>query len=163
MTPVSSSTNLVARLLKLIGRRENGPSERLKELLKTCDKDHRDKLEARFNEMGKMFLAKYTKPNTDHPGSHESIAKMRLRSGEILAYKILEAILFREKSKNKAWSSLLEQNMFHRVLFACCLEIVIFSYNSPSRTFPWILNTLELKDYDFYKVKLLNLGLFCKI
>ena len=42
--------------------------------------------------------------------------------------------------------------MFHRVMFGCCLEIVIFSYNSPSRTFPWVLNTFDLKAFHFYKV-----------
>ena len=60
--------------------------------------------------------------------------------------------MIKEKTKNKPFSNLLEQDIFHRVLFACCLEIVIFSYNSPSRTFPWILNSFELKDFDFYKV-----------
>ena len=60
--------------------------------------------------------------------------------------------MIKEKTKNKPFSNLLEQDIFHRVLFACCLEIVIFSYNSPSRTFPWILNAFELKDFDFYKV-----------
>ena len=72
--------------------------------------------------------------------------------GEILYYKNLETILLKEKAKNKPLSNLLEQDMFHRVIFGCCLEIVIFSYNSPSRTFPWILNTFSLKDFHFYKV-----------
>ena len=107
----------------------------------------------RIKEMGQTFLTKYTTSNTGgHPGSHESIAKKRLQMGEILTYKILEAILFKEKSKNKAWNTLLEQDQFHRVLFACCLEIVIFCYNSISRTFPWLLNVFNLQDYHFYKV-----------
>ncbi len=115
-------------------------------------KDPSEAIANRIKEMGQVFLDKYTTPNTDHPGSHESIGKTRLRYGEVLYYKILEAILFKEKSKNKAWTNLLEQDMFHRVLFACCLEIVIFSYKSPSRTFPWVLNTFDLKDFHFYKV-----------
>ena len=102
--------------------------------------------------MGEVFLSKYTTPNVDHPGTHESIAKRRLEMGEILYYKNLETILLKEKAKNKPLSNLLEQDMFHRVIFGCCLEIVIFSYNSPSRTFPWILNTFSLKDFHFYKV-----------
>ena len=69
-----------------------------------------------------------------------------------LPFFFTETILIKEKTKNKPFSNLLEQDIFHRVLFACCLEIVIFSYNSPSRTFPWILNSFELKDFDFYKV-----------
>ena len=46
---------------------------------------------------------------------------------------------------------ILAQDTFHRSLFACCLEIVIFSYNS-QRTFPWILETFDLEAIHFYKV-----------
>jgi len=41
--------------------------------------------------------------------------------------------------------------VFHQSLFACCLEIVIYSYNS-QRTFPWVLEALNLESYYFYKV-----------
>ncbi|PSN32145.1 hypothetical protein C0J52_22608 [Blattella germanica] len=47
--------------------------------------------------------------------------------------------------------NLLDQEIFHQTLFACCLEIVIYSYNS-QRTFPWILEALNLEAYYFYKV-----------
>ena len=46
---------------------------------------------------------------------------------------------------------LLEHDIFHRSLFACCLEIVIFSYNS-QRTFPWVVDIFDLHVYNFYKV-----------
>lgn len=36
-------------------------------------------------------------------------------------------------------------------MFACCLEIVIYSYKS-HRSFPWILTALNLEPYYFYKV-----------
>jgi retinoblastoma-like protein 1 len=49
------------------------------------------------------------------------------------------------------FQNLLEQEVFHQSLFACCLEIVIYSYNS-QRTFPWVLETLSLEPYYFYKV-----------
>ena len=143
-----------SRLLRLIGKHGNEPSEKLKELFATCHKNPTEDIANRLNDMGQIFLTKYNMPNTEEKiiKSHESIAKKRLSMGEIMNYKILEAILFKEKAKNKAWTSLLEQDGFHRVLFACCLEIVIFSYNSPSRTFPWVLNIFNLQDYHFYKV-----------
>jgi retinoblastoma-like protein 1 len=47
--------------------------------------------------------------------------------------------------------NLLEQEVFHQTLFACCLEIVIYSYNS-QRIFPWVLEALNLESYYFYKV-----------
>jgi retinoblastoma-like protein 1 len=152
LTPVSSSTYLVSRLIKLLGRRENGPSTKLKELFATCDTDPTEMIANRVKELGDIFYTKYTSPNLEHPGSHEPIARMRLRMGAILYYKNLETILFKERANNKPLGNLLGQEQFHSVLFACCLEIVIFSYNSPSRTFPWVLNTFDLKEFHFYKV-----------
>ncbi|KAL4676524.1 hypothetical protein H8959_010669 [Pygathrix nigripes] len=46
---------------------------------------------------------------------------------------------------------LLEQDIFHHSLMACCLEIVLFAYSSP-RTFPWIIEVLNLQPFYFYKV-----------
>ena len=152
MTPVSSSTNLVMRLLKLIGRLKPEPSDRLKDLFSSCDKNPMESIVNRVQEMGEIFYTKYTTPNLEHPGSHEPIARKRLSMGQILYFKNLETILLGEKAKNKPISNLLEHDEFHRVLLACCLEIVIFSYNSPSRTFPWILDCFDLKDYHFLKV-----------
>ena len=83
---------------------------------------------------------------------------MRLNMGVTLYYKLLEKILFTEKAKNKPLTNLLDQELFHQALFACCLEIVIFSYNS-QRTFPWILNTFGLEAIHFYKV----IEIMCKL
>lgn len=38
LTPVSSSTQLVSRLLRLIGKHGNEPSDKLKELFATCER-----------------------------------------------------------------------------------------------------------------------------
>ncbi|XP_053571925.1 retinoblastoma-like protein 1 [Bombina bombina] len=48
-------------------------------------------------------------------------------------------------------SALLEQDIFHRSLIACCLEIVLFAYSSP-RVFPWTIDILKLSPFYFYKV-----------
>ena len=109
MTPVSSSTNLVARLIKLLGRREAGPSDKLKELFSSCDKNPMDSITKRVKDLGEIFYTKYVTPNMDHPGSHEPIARKRLQMGEILYWKNLETILVSEKAKNKPLSNLLEQ------------------------------------------------------
>ena len=45
----------------------------------------------------------------------------------------------------------MEEENFHVGLFACSLEIVLFSYNS-QRRFPWILEAFDLHAYHFYKV-----------
>lgn len=46
---------------------------------------------------------------------------------------------------------ILEQDMFHRSLIACCLEIVIFSYHPPGE-FQWVLHIFDIPPYHFYKV-----------
>ena len=119
VTPVSSSTYLVSRLVKLLGKRDNGPSEKLTEIFNSClsneNKNPATEIENRIKEMGDVFNTKYTTPNLDHPGSHETIANMRLKCGQILYYKILEAILTKEKAKNKPLAILLDKDMFHRV------------------------------------------------
>lgn len=46
---------------------------------------------------------------------------------------------------------LVEKDLFYQCVFACCLEIVLFSYGSPNK-FPWILNTLEIQAFHFVKV-----------
>lgn len=46
---------------------------------------------------------------------------------------------------------LLEQDIFHCSLVACCLEVVLFSYSS-QRTFPWIINIFKLTPFYFFKV-----------
>ena len=143
------------RLLRVIGKHGNEPSEKLKDLFATCDKNPKEGIANRLKEMGQIFLTKYsTTPNNDEKviKKYESIDKQRLSMGEILYYKILEDILTKGKGKDSSWTSWLEQDVIHRAVFACCLEIVLFSYNSPSRTFPWVLNTFNLPDYHFQKV-----------
>lgn len=48
--------------------------------------------------------------------------------------------------------NLLLNEVFIQCLFACCLEIVIYSYKSNDKKFPWILKALNLDAYYFYKV-----------
>uniref|UniRef100_A0A8B9U3N8 RB transcriptional corepressor like 1 n=1 Tax=Anas zonorhyncha TaxID=75864 RepID=A0A8B9U3N8_9AVES len=76
-----------------------------------------------------------------------------LKLAEILYYKILETIMVQETRRlhGKDMTALLEQDVFHRSLMACCLEIVLFAYSSP-RTFPWIIEVLDLRPFYFYKV-----------
>ena len=171
---MSTATYLVSRLNALLGRREAEPTAKLKELLSSSS-EHNNKDEegdsdgkkgekekssnaleeaitSRVKQMGDRFCQHYTAPSDMHPGSHDSFARMRLRMAVVLYYKLLEAILTKEKSQGKPLANLLSQDIFHQALFTCCLEIVIFSYNS-QRTFPWILDTFQLEPIHFYKVR----------
>ncbi|XP_069112560.1 retinoblastoma-like protein 1 isoform X2 [Argopecten irradians] len=159
ITPVSTATQSVGRLQHLLSGRKTGPSEELLQLFQECKKDPNDSIIPRLKEMGDVFCNHYVQPTDDHPGAHIDFAKRRLQLGESLYFKTLESIITSERKRRKKGSkeslapitALLEQDMFHRSLIACCLEIVIFSYNS-QRMFPWIVEIFELSAYHFYKV-----------
>ncbi|ELT96854.1 hypothetical protein CAPTEDRAFT_120947 [Capitella teleta] len=148
ITPVSTATQSVSRLQSLLSGRKTSPSECLLEIFKLCSRNPHEDIMARVKEMGETFCERYAQPSDDHPGSHVDFAKKRLQLGESLYFKALENVM---KNEMKRKQNLLEQDIFHRSLFASCLEIVIFSYNS-QRAFPWIIDVFNLDPYHFYKV-----------
>lgn len=69
---------------------------------------------------------------------------------------LLREVLLREVQSKAAWSvcvlqCILEQDVFHRSLLACCLEVVLFSYKPPG-DFPNVIDVFQLQAYHFYKV-----------
>eukprot|EP00106_Octopus_bimaculoides_P009076 XP_014776518.1 PREDICTED: retinoblastoma-like protein 2 [Octopus bimaculoides] len=130
ITPISTATQSVSRLQALLSGRKTSPSDGL--------------------------IAIFEEPS-DHPGAHSDFARNRLQLAESLYFKTLESIAVDEKKRfsvkdgNKDLTVVLEHDIFQRSLFACCLEIVIFSYNS-QRTFPWIAEIFELSPCHFYRV-----------
>lgn len=154
ITPVSTATQSVSKLQALLSGRKTSPSDTLLEIFNIGSKNHLDSIVKCEKEMGEIFCKSYAQPSGDHPGSHVDFAKKRLQLGESLYYKSLETIMLAEKKRvpnNFDFKGLLEQTMFQKTLFACCLEVVIFSYNS-QRTFPWIIDVFNLEPYYFYKV-----------
>ncbi|GIY19302.1 retinoblastoma-like protein 1 [Caerostris extrusa] len=154
ITPVSTATQGVSRLQKLLLGREACPSETLKNIFADCSSNPEEKTVNRIKEMGETFCTCYAMPSEDHIGSHTEFAKKRLALGENLYYKALEDIMVLEQKRLPAktdFSNMLDLDAFHSSLFACCLEIVIFSYNS-QRSFPWVLQIFNLQPYFFYKV-----------
>ncbi|ELU08799.1 hypothetical protein CAPTEDRAFT_192080 [Capitella teleta] len=160
ITPVSTATQSVSRLQSLLSGRKTSPSECLLEIFKLCSRNPHEDIMARVKEMGETFCERYAQPSDDHPGSHVDFAKKRLQLGESLYFKALENVMKNEMKRKQVkeaagkttdFSNLLEQDIFHRSLFASCLEIVIFSYNS-QRAFPWIIDVFNLDPYHFYKV-----------
>ncbi|XP_074644237.1 retinoblastoma-like protein 1 [Tubulanus polymorphus] len=156
VTPVSTATQSVSKLQALLSGRKTSPSDCLLLIFKECAESPNDVIVKRVKDMGEIFCTSYAQPYNDHPGSQIDFAKKRLQLGESLYYKILENVIMHERkimaSKDKsALSSIFENEVFHKCLFACCLEVVIYSYNS-QRSFPWIVDIFELSTYDFYKV-----------
>ncbi|XP_027560514.1 retinoblastoma-like protein 1 isoform X2 [Neopelma chrysocephalum] len=153
ITPVASATQSVSRLQNMVAGLKNAPSEQLTAIFESCARSPMESIMSRVKEIGETFCCSYTQSTAEQPGSHIDFAVNRLKLAEILYYKILETIMVQETRRlhGKDLTALLEQDLFHRSLLACCLEIVLFAYSSP-RTFPWIIEVLDLRPFYFYKV-----------
>uniref|UniRef100_A0AAY4EVT7 Retinoblastoma-like protein 1 n=1 Tax=Denticeps clupeoides TaxID=299321 RepID=A0AAY4EVT7_9TELE len=153
VTPVSSATQSVSRLQSMVTGLRNTPSENLLQIFKSCSRDPTEAILNRVKSLGETFKQYYTKQEDDMPGSHMDFAENRLKLAEILYYKILENVMSQEmkRQQGKDMAFLLEQDIFHSSLLACCLEVILFSYSS-QKTFPWITEVFKLQPYYFYKV-----------
>ncbi|XP_072100960.1 retinoblastoma-like protein 1 isoform X1 [Mobula birostris] len=153
VTPVSSATQSVSRLQTMVMGLKNTPSEHLLQIFNSCSRNPIEAISARVKEIGDIFCQHYSQSTENQAGSHIDFAIKRLRLAEILYWKILETVMVQESRRNpgKDMTVLLEQDIFHSSLMACCLEIILSSYNS-QRTFPWIIDILNLSPFYFYKV-----------
>ncbi|XP_046481637.1 retinoblastoma-like protein 1 isoform X1 [Neodiprion pinetum] len=153
VTLLSTATQGVCRLQALLAGRKPAPSDTLKEILNSCTQDTEATIEARVNEIGEQFYRNYTQNTEDSDTTNVDFGRKRLQLAQTLFYKLLETILSDEKRKNPNFDimNLVSQEIFHQCLFACCLEIVIYSYKS-HRSFPWILTAVNVEPYYFYKV-----------
>uniref|UniRef100_A0A669QYD7 RB transcriptional corepressor like 2 n=1 Tax=Phasianus colchicus TaxID=9054 RepID=A0A669QYD7_PHACC len=79
----------------------------------------------------------------------EQIFSKHFRRAEVLYYKVLESVI--EQERRRLGDAVLEQDVFHRSLLACCLEIVTFTYKLPG-SFPFITEIFDIPVYHFYKV-----------
>ncbi|GLG97802.1 Uncharacterized protein GBIM_04488 [Gryllus bimaculatus] len=150
ITPVSTAMQAVSRLRTLLVGRPSSPSETLLAIFRKCSRNPQERVEKLVRDFGEQFCTSFRQSKDEDI----DFAPKRLQLGESLYYKLLENILEDEKKKKPAdfdLSVLLENDVFHQSLFACCLEIVIYSYNS-QRTFPWILEAFNLCPFHFYKV-----------
>uniref|UniRef100_A0A673LMH5 Retinoblastoma-like protein 1 n=1 Tax=Sinocyclocheilus rhinocerous TaxID=307959 RepID=A0A673LMH5_9TELE len=153
VTPVSSATQSVSRLQSMVSGLRNAPSDALVQIFNSCSRNPTESILNRVKTMGERFKQAYTKPTDDLPGAHMDFAENRLKLAEILYFKILENIMTQEMKRlqGKDMAVLLEQEVLHCSLLACCLEVVLFAYSS-RRTFPWILEIFQIPPFYFYKV-----------
>uniref|UniRef100_A0A672FYU8 Retinoblastoma-like protein 1 n=1 Tax=Salarias fasciatus TaxID=181472 RepID=A0A672FYU8_SALFA len=153
VTPVSSATQSVSRLQSMVAGLRTAPSEALIQIFKSCSRDPTESILGRVKTLGQTFKEHYTNDSEDTPGAHIDFAENRMKLAEILYYKILENVMAQETKRlqGRDMSALLEQDIFHCSLMACCLEVVLFAYSS-QRTFPWIINIFKLAPFYFFKV-----------
>uniref|UniRef100_A0AAX7U119 Retinoblastoma-like 2 (p130) n=1 Tax=Astatotilapia calliptera TaxID=8154 RepID=A0AAX7U119_ASTCA len=149
-SPLSSAMKSVGRLHTLLSGTKQGPSAKLAET--SCARDPSNAISRRLNDMFDVFSQHYEDGATDG-GRAMDMAVKYFHLAEALYYRILESVIEREKMilGDADLSCILEQDIFHRSLLACCLEIVIFSYRPPG-DFPNVLGIFQLPAYHFYKV-----------
>ncbi|XP_019859689.1 PREDICTED: retinoblastoma-like protein 1 [Amphimedon queenslandica] len=110
----------------------------------------------RVDLMSSSFLSSFKSDLFESP---DNFALVRLQLTKSLYYKLLTLIITDEEKKQKLSTNkqlsiqlMLEHDYFHKSLFALSAEMVLFSYSSHSRVFPWILSVIDIHCYHFYKV-----------
>ena len=68
-----------------------------------------------------------------------------------LYYLALENLIKIEKNKGSEVTGILQSDKFHRALFACCTETVLYIVNTSLGTFEDILRIFEISAFDFWK------------
>ncbi|OXU30844.1 hypothetical protein TSAR_012648 [Trichomalopsis sarcophagae] len=153
--PNANPTQSVIRLQSLLVGCQALPSEKLLEMFKNRSPDIQTFVDSKIQDFGKMFCEAYS-PKVTEQAENNCIdyGKKRLQSAQTLFYKVLELVLNDEMSKKPNFdvTILLKNHDFLQCLFACCCEIVLYSYHYKERTFPWILKALNIEAYLFYKV-----------
>ncbi|MEE6512107.1 hypothetical protein FKM82_019041 [Ascaphus truei] len=151
-TPVSSATHSVSRLFSILTGHKPAPSERLLQILRACARNPTLAISRRLKEMYDRYC-QHTQPEEEESNYCRDIATKYFRLAEVLYYKVLESIIEGEKKRlgDTDLSGILEQDVFHRSLLSCCLEITTFSYKPPGN-FPHVIDMFEVAPYHFYKV-----------
>ncbi|XP_061577567.1 retinoblastoma-like protein 2 [Cololabis saira] len=152
-SPLSSAMKSVGRLHTLLSGTKQGPSAKLTETLGGCARDPSSVINQRLKDMYDVFSQHYEESGADGRGMEKDMAVRYFQLAEALYYRALESIVEREKMilGDADLSCILEQDIFHRSLLACCLEIVTFSYRPPG-DFPNVISIFQLPAYHFYKV-----------
>ncbi|KAG8563380.1 hypothetical protein GDO81_016044 [Engystomops pustulosus] len=151
-TPVSSATYSVSRLFSILSGFKAAPSEKLQQMLSACSRNPTQTIFKCLKEMLDVFYEH--KISEGGESQHcKDISKKYFRLAEALYYKVVESVVEREKKRlgDVDLSNILEQEIFHKSLIACCLEVIMFSYKPPG-TFPQIMEMFDLVPYQFYKV-----------
>ncbi|XP_060892212.1 retinoblastoma-like protein 2 isoform X1 [Labrus mixtus] len=152
-SPVSLAMKSVGRLHTLLSGTKQGPSAKLTQTLRNCARDPSDVISQRLKDMFELFCQHLEDSGAEDSGMGKDMAVKYFHLAEALYYRMLESIIEREKMilGDADLSCILEQDVFHRSLLVCCLEIVVFSYRPPG-DFPKLINIFQLPAYHFYKV-----------
>uniref|UniRef100_A0A8B9Q9L1 RB transcriptional corepressor like 2 n=1 Tax=Apteryx owenii TaxID=8824 RepID=A0A8B9Q9L1_APTOW len=152
VTPVSIATYSLSRLHTMLAGLRNAPSENLEQILRACSRDPSQSIANRVKEMYEVYC-QCVQSEGEFSNFSKDVASKHFRRAEVLYYKVLESVIEQERRRlgDTDLSAILEQDVFHRSLLACCLEIITFTYKPPGN-FPFITEIFDIPVYHFYKV-----------
>ncbi|XP_075366738.1 retinoblastoma-like protein 2 isoform X3 [Mycteria americana] len=152
VTPVSIATYSLSRLHTMLAGLKNAPSENLEQILRACSRDPSQSIANRVKEMYEVYCQSM-QTEGEFSNFSKDVASKHFRRAEVLYYKVLESVIEQERRRlgDTDLSAILEQDVFHRSLLACCLEIITFTYKPPGN-FPFITEIFDIPVYHFYKV-----------
>ncbi|KAK2508593.1 hypothetical protein MC885_003192, partial [Smutsia gigantea] len=159
-TPVRTVMNTIQQLMMILNSASDQPSENLISYFNNCTVNPKESILKRVKDIGYIFKEKFAKAVGQ--GCME-IGSQRYKLGVRLYYRVMESMLKSEEERLSIqnFSKLLNDNIFHMSLLGCALEVVMATYSRSTSqnldtgtdwSFPWILNVLNLKAFDFYKV-----------
>ncbi|KAL3288204.1 hypothetical protein HHI36_002654 [Cryptolaemus montrouzieri] len=148
---LAAATQNIARLQVMLSGKLPQPSEALKRILQSCSINPTSKMADIVKKLGDKFVSNFTQLKTPNIEEQNEYAQRRLICGTNLFYKLIESILEYEKTINTDISNLIQKDLFYECVFACSMEIVLYSYNS-QRKFPWILTCFGIDACDFVKI-----------
>uniref|UniRef100_A0A8V5GQY5 Uncharacterized protein n=1 Tax=Melopsittacus undulatus TaxID=13146 RepID=A0A8V5GQY5_MELUD len=149
VTPVSMATYSLCRLHTMLAGLKNAPSENLEHILRACSRDPSQSIAKRVKEMHEVYFQ-----SMQSEVEFCNFFKVSIFfHAEVLYYKVLESVFEQERRRlgDTDLSSILEQDVFHRSLLACCLEIITFTYKPPGNL-PFIPEIFDIPVYNFDKV-----------
>ncbi|XP_074073222.1 retinoblastoma-associated protein isoform X1 [Macrotis lagotis] len=159
-TPVRAVMNTIQQLVMILNSASDQPSENLISYFNNCTVNPKESILKRVENIGRIFKEKFAEAIGQ--GCAE-IGSQRYKLGVRLYYRVMESMLKSEEERLSIqnFSKLLNDSIFHTSLLACALEVVMATYgrstyqshdSGTDLSFPWILNVLDLKAFDFYKV-----------
>uniref|UniRef100_A0A6J0U4X4 Retinoblastoma-like protein 2 n=1 Tax=Pogona vitticeps TaxID=103695 RepID=A0A6J0U4X4_9SAUR len=152
VSPLSAATYNLTRLHTMLTGLKNAPSENLEQILRSCSMDSSLSIANRVKEMYEIYCQRVPSQGDPDRFSRDIVGK-HFHLAEVLYYKVLESVIEQEKKRlgDVDLSAILEHDLFHRSLMACCLEIITYSYKAADR-FPFIIDIFDVPAFHFYKV-----------
>ncbi|KAJ7344451.1 hypothetical protein JRQ81_000401 [Phrynocephalus forsythii] len=161
-TPVRAAMNSIQQLMVILSSTSDQLSENLVSYFNNCTVNPMPEILERVENLGCVFKEKFAEAVGQ--GCAE-IGSQRYKLGVQLYYRVMESIL-KPLLTLFSYSKLLNNKIFHTSLLACALEVVLATYGtsrSASQSdgnanmernlpFPWIINVLNLKAFELYKV-----------